>query len=339
MLSLFLYTKEIYTVDIFIRAYEQLMKTGEKHKEYLKSYIVMLNEEKAKREENQIDELIKCLTGNYLFLKTYLEKIDGYSELIISIFFSKYLQINDTNYRYKIFEIILSDNKLIQNSAQLFSFIFSNLNFFPEIPDPENKEEYINNFLFITGKNDDKTLLLIENQNNAMLYDIILYIFEIKCYQYFSYYLEEDTTIADKIYKITNDISFDYFKKSIEYLHSFIKDKSKLTFPKLTFLLAVAYVKIYLSFAVQFDVKRVKEEEIQNNNNNNLEIHQVIKGYSDKDTANFFKVIKLYVIKLYRQKMSSYEELKEFKFKDHGVIWINDFNLIKLLSKSSALRM
>ena len=325
-MSLFLYTKEIYTVDIFIRAYEQLMKTGEKHKEYLKSYIVMLNEEKAKREENQIDELIKCLTGNYLFLKTYLEKIDGYSELIISIFFSKYLQINDTNYRYKIFEIILSDNKLIQNSAQLFSFIFSNLNFFPEIPEPENKEEYINNFLFITGKNDDKTLLLIENQNNAMLYDIILYIFEIKCYQYFSYYLEEDTTIADKIYKITNDISFDYFKKSIEYLHSFIKDKSKLTFPKLTFLLAVAYVKIYLSFAVQFDVKRVKEEEIQNNNNNNLEIHQVIKGYSDKDTANFFKVIKLYVIKLYRQKMSSYEELKEFKFKDHGVIWINDFS-------------
>ena len=117
-------------------------------------------------------------------------------------------------------------------------------------------------------------MLLDKNNNNNILNEILLFCFEGFILPYF----EEEKRNKSKQY--LQGISLKYFKLSCDLLkNSYNTDiNSKYIYQHLSFLYSIAYIKIYLSYYIEF-----------NRENNNL---QNFKDINDVIVENMNQLVK-----------------------------------------------
>ena len=109
-------------------------------------------------------------------------------------------------------------------------------------------------------------------------------------------------------------------------LNKIESEDDKIFYPNILKLYTIAYIKIYLSKTIGF----IFEKNIRLNE----EVLLTIRGDSIND---FRKMIKIYVLKLINSFLDNYQELKNYRFKDHNFIFIDDFKNQLLEEKNEIL--
>ena len=292
-------------MNIFLSIQDVLLKNGKFNKENLLTINNFLNDEKRNINENNFDNAINILNKEYNYLNNLLKDSEQFPELIISIFSEKFKQVDNINYRKTIFQIVFKNIKLLKKSKILFIIFFTRFNLIPRIDDEEDNENNFNDydedneeFLSFTEE-DDELLKLINNQkeNKIILDEILFYIFEILINKFF----DEN---SDSIEKSIKGKSFQFLQNNSEIKH-------------LGDLYACAYIKCYFYYFVKY-VKNSNQEV-----GNTVEINQFLC----QKTIPFRRVIKLYILKLFRILYTkSYQEFKILDWQLYQINWVNEFN-------------
>ena len=312
--NLYLYLKEIYTLNIFLSIQDALLKNGKFNKENLLTINNFLNDEKRNINENNFDNAINILNKEYNYLNNLLKDSEQFPELIISIFSEKLKQVDNINYRKTIFQIVFKNIKLLKKSKILFIIFFTRFNLIPHIDDEEDNENNINDYdedneeFLSFVQEDDEILKLINNQNEnrKILDEILFYIFEILINKFF----DENNYSIEKSIK---GKSFQFLQKSFK----FIEENNNSEIKHLGDLYACAYIKCYFYYFVKY-VKNSNQEV-----GNTVEINQFLC----QKTIPFRRVIKLYILKLFRILYTkSYQEFKILDWQLYQINWVNEFN-------------
>ncbi len=297
-----LYLNQLYTLLILIKVQETLEKNGKSNPENINEYINNVKDQFEKIASNDENIAIQNLQVEYNFLR---ERINNkhFPELINEIFSSRFIQIKKKNYRGKMLELIINDNNILLKSHILLCYFFLSYNLIPL--NENNKKKCIESFTSIYTK---KTEIgrIINNSKNEILDEVLLYLFETKINSYFY-------EIKKKSNQIFN-ISFEYFKKSVEFIEA-----QKNMDNKIGIFYSIAYIKSYLLILSDVIYDEKKNQEININ-----EINQFLN--SNKNP--FKKVLKLYILKCINiLKLNSFDDLLNFNFIFHQITWFNEFNL------------
>ena len=314
--SLNVYLKELYTLDSFIQVYDLIMRIEGNRINQIEKYINIILEEADELKKNDPDsgKLFSIFEKEYNFLELLLGKMPEYPNLMISIFENKYKKITNKSYRDKWLDLLLNNDKLVQNSKNLLFFLLQGKNLSPDYDYPED---------FLTFASIEDSLLdKIDKSNNQIIDQIILYYFDSQITEYFLK-LKDKLDIEYLELSIFKDLSNEkptsmkFFEQSIKFLETYEQEKSNYTLPHLGFLYSVSYIKYYLMLYVnaifskkqQCDNKNKIEQVIQENPKNNIKI-----------------TMKIFILKLFCQKLKNYEDLKGYDWTHHGINWISDFS-------------
>ena len=314
--SLNVYLKELYTLDSFIQVYDLIMRIEGNRINQIEKYINIILEEADELKKNDPDsgKLFSIFEKEYNFLELLLGKMPEYPNLMISIFENKYKKITNKSYRDKWLDLLLNNDKLVQNSKNLLFFLLQGKNLSPDYDYPED-------FLAFASI-EDSLLDKIDKSNNQIIDQIILYYFDSQITEYFLK-LKDKLDIEYLELSIFKDLSNEkptsmkFFEQSIKFLETYEQEKSNYTLPHLGFLYSVSYIKYYLMLYVnaifskkqQCDNKNKIEQVIQENPKNNIKI-----------------TMKIFILKLFCQKLKNYEDLKGYDWTHHGINWISDFS-------------
>ena len=346
--DLYLFSKEVFAIKEFLAIQEGLNKVNKsnldnilyilqilsKHTEFTKNLI---------EDETDYKDLCINIENLYEFLKKSFENTDKtnyYTELVLNIFEDEIKKISNDNYRKKLIDITLNDQKLIYKSYPLISFVLNNL---IDI----NIENIINNLENI--KNSKICYWeSIEKTNSDCLNEIILSIFENqfslyfesieqlspnKLEQYFGKYFEDDK-VQNKTFFLF-DKSLDLFKNCLNFLETLFNNKSKdnnerINNELLCKLYCISYIKMYLFKCIYF---------IHYDNQEFIDFSEIVKVIEGESKNNFRKMIKIYVFKIFfylfdenyyyfsnynypNHQITFFEELKE-KFNDKNDAILN----------------
>ena len=124
------------------------------------------------------------------------------------------------------------------------------------------------------------------------------------------------------------DVSLSYFKKSLDFIDDnfeIVKNYSQNNNNALTnlgFLYSIAYIKIYLKYYVEYcthsnDVMDEQEKIV---------LGQLLSQGITERNKNQRKVIQIYVLKLFRKTMKTFDDLKVYKWNEKKIPWKNEFN-------------
>ena len=234
------------------------------------------------------------------------------------ILFNEFLKVYDEDYRIQILLIILKDNKLILNSTQILKAILKNY----IINDPYDS---LRENISVLSFKENTLINSLNSTNSPVLDEILLNIFEGGIFNYFE---SRPYTFEDIVF----DEPFNTFKYFVNHLECIInKGINYEGNSNLSKLYCIAYIKIYLKYFVTFIKEKKQNAQITN------KIVTFICNYTKDGNINFRKVLKIYIFKLFHSLMESFEDFKNFDYKEIGITFHKEFSLWKENNKSQAL--
>ena len=338
-MNLRLFSKNIFQLKIFVKVGEYLLeKTDENEKdekviEEFKQFIDLIKNEieilnQNNNNPNNIEKLKNILEEEYKFLKN---KFQGKRyELILGIFGIKLTQIQNEEYHKKILQIVLSEKELILRGQSIFSIILDKNIISPKLGTPANKEELKEKFLSFTNQ-ENSLFEIFENEkkreNNIIIDEILLYLFESYVNAYFeSIQGDEQYIIQQTLF----GLSLDYLDKSLIFIDSVLKKNENILYEHLGFLLSVGYIKCYLARMVDI-ITNNKKLEIAG------DLSIIMKTIEGTVKNKFRYVIKIYILKLIRNKTIDYESFLKYDFSKSQLEFMNnkeEFNLEDTIENS-----
>ena len=324
-LNLILFSKHIFTIFIFLSIVNCLNKYQLGEHEVLLKIIEMLNEENKYLEENEINKIAEKLKEEYNYLKDLLYEKEDFPDLIITIFLAKTKQSREKQFRKAILEIIFSESSFILKSKNVLILILSAYNFDPldlsieeeelALKEDETEKEQkqrinkliaekktvlINEYMNFNNEVDD-ILGLIEEKKNIVIDEFLIDHFDVIINDFFSS-LEDDQKLFD--------ISIEYFKKSIISFEKIFKNENadEIKYKHITLLYSITYIKNYLSNFVDILYDDVRFQEI----GSCARILNILNEKKDE----IRKMLKIYILKLFRNKMDSFTDFKRYNFTD-----------------------
>ena len=336
-MNLRLNSRNIFQLKIFVQIGEFKHEENEQNIDIeFKNFIYLmtneisiLNKNKNINNERIIDELNIILEKEYQFLQNRLKNEKKYYTIILSFFGIKLSQIYNEKYHKKILKIILSDHNLIEKSHSIFSIIFDNNKISPKLEkeaEENNNEELLENYLKFTNEENGLYELLENQKENTILNDIILYLFESYVNVYFdSIKGDQDIILIKTIF----GLSLDYLNKSLCFIDSVLKQNENILYQHLGFLLSVAYSKCYLKRFVDIITDDLKIQKA----GNKAKIINIING---PDNNKFRHVLKIFILKLIRNKKPDYDSFLNFDFTKAQLNFVNneEFNFKEKVQKS-----
>ena len=324
-LNLILYSKHIFTIFVFLSIVNCLNKYQLGEHEILLKIIEMLNEENKFLEEKEIDKVSDKLKEEYNLLKELLYEKEDFPDLIITISLAKAKQSREKKFRKAILEIIFSENSFILKSKNVLILILSAYQFEPEElrideddlalkedeTDKEQKQRInklkadkknilINEYMSFNNDADDILSLIEEKQNNVL--DEILFDHFDSLINEFFLYLNDD----EKLF----EISIEYFKKNILSLEKIFNNENtdEFNYKHITLLYSITYIKNYLSNFVDILYDNQRFQDIGS-------CARILNILNEKKDA-IRKMLKIYILKLFRNKMDSFTDFKRYNYTD-----------------------
>ena len=308
-----LYLRELYSLLCFLKVHDSLLKNGNLKENIIKEYFSILNQECRNLYEGNVNEGNNLLKREFEYLRGKV-KPEHFPDLMINIFSYRIKQFKLVEYREKMLELIINNRDLIKISQKL---LFMFLQRYDLIPLNENneitREDCIDAFLSISKEDQQqqhKILQLLNNSNDEILDEILLFVFEIKINAYFE---SKKNSINNQL----SDLSFEYFKLSVNFIeeNNFQINNNN----KLGFLYSIAYIKSYGLILSEAIFKEDKNQQVN---------FTPINEFLGNKKNNFRNVLKIYLLKclniLY---LPSYDRLQGFNFAVRQIDWINEFNL------------
>ncbi len=303
----------VYLIEIFIKAknikfnFKELLDNIDKN-----------NNLKKEKLNKLYDYLFLTYSNDNKNVSKYVcEKLIKYCEepfCLLNIM-KNFNHINKDNINKNILEIILNNNEFIKNEKKFYYLILKNYDLEPKIQNENEKEKNLENFLQFTKNYNYFLEILNSNDKNRILEEIILEIFIYKICVYFDNFKDENNIYNDN--ELLYDLSLDYLKLSINTLELIYKEKKgekiddknykEIKYKNLAKLYCISYIKIYFTHYVDvlFDEQRFI------NIKNTKAINTVIEGLGENP---FRKVLKLFIFKLFRFKMNTYEEFVKYDY-------------------------
>ena len=155
---------------------------------------------------------------------------------------------------------------------------------------------------FINNKNIN--LQLLNSQENIILDEILMYLFEIKINTFLN---DSDLTIEN----LVNGITIKYLIKCINILSGKINPDLK----HLAILYSISFIKAYFYLLSNEMYKRAKSDD------NQINIEKINEILLLNDTTNVRYVIKLYFLKCLYSNMQNYHEFINFKWEENQLSW------------------
>ena len=230
-----LYLRELYSLLCFLKVHDCLVKNGNLKENIIKGYFTILNQECTNLYEGNYNEGNNLLNREFEFLK---EKVrpEHFPDLMITIFSYRIKQFKLEEYREKMLELIINNRDLIKISQKLLFIFLQRYELIPLNENNENsREDCIDAFLSISKENNN-ILNLLNNSNDEILDEILLFVFEIKINLYFE---SKNNSINNQL----SELSLEYFKLSVQFIeeHNLQINNNN----KLGFLYSIAYIKCY----------------------------------------------------------------------------------------------
>ena len=265
--------------------------------------------------ENTINELIENLVNEYIFFQNNLNEND-FSNIIIFLFEKKIIQIKNEKFQHKVLDLILKNNELIKKSKNILYFIFKEkikIRTEFEIIENESYENLIDEYLNFFHEKNNLFTILNKQKNNILLDEIIINLFESFINIYFNKIYDDE----NQILQITNKLSLEYFIKSLDFIDNNYKQNHYYQKEHLGILMTISYVKIYLTKLINM---------IMNSENCVLIdiLSNIMKNVNDSTGNKFRYVLKLYILKLIKNKLGSFEKLISFNFEKLKMGFIKD---------------
>ena len=333
-LNLMLFSKNIFTIFNFLTIMNSLNKHQLGEHETILKIIKILNEENTFLEQNKIDKLSEKLMEEYNYIKELLYEKEDFPDLIITILLAKAKQSREKQFRKTILEIIFSENSFILKSKNIIILMLNAYQFEPgeltineedlQINEEESEKEQtqrinkikaekkvqlINEYMNFNN-NFDSILDLIDKKNNNVVNEILFDYFEVIIGEYFSY-LNDD----EKLF----DISIEYFKKNLNTIEKIYKNENieGVNYKHITLLYSITFIKIYLSNFVDILYDTSRFQEIGS-------CARILNILNDKKDE-IRKMLKIYILKLFRAKMESFSDFKTYPFNDK-IDFFEDFD-------------
>ena len=249
-------------------------------------------------------------------LKDYFE----HKEFIISLFISKYRQINNNEYRIFLIKEIIDDENLLPYSQRFFFLIFSVFKLKPnkDIYKEENKSKLI---FYESSK--EETILFIdkiiseENKKSKILIEILLY--------YFQSHIKIPEDDIDEYSEILKNINEVIDKNEIEEI-------KYINYPYITRIFASAFLKVFLEEYIKAVVEN-KQITFLKNVTNSFQNRKLLSSYIQNIIAKI----------LYYNVLN--QDLNQFKieskknnlrvFLENYIEEENDNNIIEKLQKNN----
>ena len=276
------------------------------------SKFIEFSQKKNNNDEKELRKLLSIFIKNIFDEKEFIfQKDDIYqakealieqikivnglsSELSSKILVNKILQYTKhEQYKLEIVKTLFEFPHLIKFSSLFFNYIFITQPIKPKRQNRrklknDEKEEYFKSFGEI--KNLDKNLILTEinkyTENNEILKEILLYIFELSMFSYFencqnSKVMEGD----DNRILILTGLNFDYFKKACDEINN--NNFGPLNNLGLVFYLS--YIRCYLYYFVKLQLEY----------NNFGDLTMIHHHLFDISKSSFGQLIILYIAKIF----------------------------------------
>ena len=345
--ELFIYSKEIVSLNEFLNIQKNLNSVNKCNKENLLETIKILSEHTrlANTVDNdeprlKCDELCENMNKLYEFLNKNLGDSDNYAKLMINICTEEVKKITNYHYRKILVEIILKNPKMLQNSYQFMSIIINKFiktdleSITGNIDDLKNSFTDINYLETINENESDALneilLNILENNFNLFFESIVQFDVENeKNRRYFNEYFHRYINTINETGKknptfIMFDTTLNIFESCLNNLEFIYRNsleeeqhKQKINNELILKLYCIAYIKIYLFKCIHFIDSRNEEFT------GFIEIMKIIKGNSNN---NFRKMIKIYIFKIIFYILDrDYEKFKEYKYQQHEINFIDEF--------------
>ena len=285
-----------FSLNTIIKCIEYFENNNKKEEDYIDLLTVLIN--------NIFYEKNFMINKNFSGLKNILTEEKDIiinnglpNELCMKIFIDKLLKyITNEDYKLEILKIFFSVPELIKYSSLFFTLIFLSNNISslikPIIFDPrrlnnDNEKKLIKLFGEIKNKDNVKILVEInrESENNEILKEILIYIFEINLISYFEDIQKRDFIIQNPKLLLTS-LNFSYFKKAFDDINNNNHGKLK----NISILYLFSYIRCFLYYFVKYQL---------NDNNENMNLNEIHAYLYSKSNSNLGKMIILYITKLF----------------------------------------
>ena len=291
-------------------------------------------------ESKEINKVSEKLLEEYNYLKELLYEKEDFPDLIITILLAKAKQSREKQFRKTILDIIFSENSFILKSKNITILVLDAYEFDPgelsidedelKLKEEETEKErdirikglkserkaqLINEYMSFND-NFDIILDLIEKKNNIVIDEILFDKFEVVINDFFSY-LNDD----EKLF----DISIEYFKKNVLILEKIYKNEliEGMNYKHISFLYSITYIKNYLS---NFDDILFDQERFQR-----IGSCAKILNILNEKKDEVRKIIKIYILKLFRNKKDSFSDFKNYNYTDK-IDFFEDFEYTEEIS-------
>ena len=318
-----------------------LMKLGYKEENIKKLINIIIEKNKLNKmneelKENDILDIYDNIKNLYDFLKKIIGKHRNFSKIFNDILHGEYIRITDEKFRKLILKLIIDNEDIIKDSTKIFIIFFNDVTGINDLESIEKGDEEINKY--------NMYFEIVEEGLNKKgvakirLEQILLNLFESYFLNFFeeipnlendilqihfNQYYESKANFRTKNELIMLDFSLKIFRNKILNLERIfyqkILDKSdtennKINYPNILKLYSIAYIKIYLYKAIHFI--------LDNQSKLHEDILLAIRGDSIND---FRRLIKIYILKLINNSLDNYQDLQNYHFKSHNIIFIDDF--------------
>ena len=239
-------------------------------------------------EKNDIEQAKKALIEQIKILNSLS------SELSSKILVNKLLQYTKhEQYKLEIVRTLFEFKHLVKFSSLFFNYIFITQPITPKRQNKrrvanDDKEEYFKSFGEI--KNLDKNLILKEintyTENNEILKEILLYIFELSMFSYFENCKKSKVMEGEENQiLILTGLNFDYFKKACDE----INNNNFGALKNLGLVFYFSYIRCYLYYFVKLQLE----------NHNFGDLSMIHHHLFDISKSSFGRLIILYIAKIF----------------------------------------
>ena len=243
-----------------------------------KYYLIRSNISQAKKSfDEQINITIKL--SNELSAKIFVNKLLQYSK--------------NEKYKLELVKAIFQYPQLIKFSSLFFNYIFLTEPIKPKRQTKKNisddeKNEYLKSFGEIRNLKKNKILTIINEQaeNNEILREILIYIFELRLISYFEECLNSKIMRGKDILLILTGLNRDYFQYACNEVNN---SKNLEGFKNLAIIFYFSFIRCYLYYFVKMQLEYNELGDLS-------PMHQ--KLY-DMSNSNLGKMLALYIAKIF----------------------------------------
>ena len=292
-----LFSKEIFSLEIIVKIISQIQLRNKDYNfielsvEALSLFLNDLNKER----------IVQILNGqNIMLIKIFNDNLDEYSILMNKILLNLYKSLSNNEIRKSMIKDFLLEkkiafnDKLIEYSYPLIKLIFN----FPSLEPSQIEKKFSQNF----NNNEEFIKKIINDSNNPILNEIILYRFEIICDNYFKR-TEILTKEKENLYaKLCGKLSKKYLEEAIKYFYYYENNNQNIYLNNIFKLYCIAYIKRYLIYYIDILYSKEKYQNFaEREDENNILYSSIDKKYK--------KIILYYCLKLL---LKHFENLEKF---------------------------